>query len=64
MCDASIRPKFSLQRRLRIRTIQYTTAGGINDLYDNVDPETVLCILVHKVLSFFMNFLFYSFNLT
>ncbi|XP_020578173.1 protein transport protein SEC23 [Phalaenopsis equestris] len=44
------RPKFSLQRRLRIRTIQYTTAGGINDLYDNVDPETVLCILVHKVV--------------
>ncbi|PKU60093.1 protein transport protein SEC23 [Dendrobium catenatum] len=44
------RPKFSLQRRLRIRTIQYTTAGGINDLYDNVDPETVLSILVHKVI--------------
>ncbi|KAG0481046.1 hypothetical protein HPP92_011613 [Vanilla planifolia] len=44
------RPTFLVKRRLRIRTIQYTTAGSINDLYDNVDSETVLSILVHKVI--------------
>ncbi|KAK8960700.1 hypothetical protein KSP40_PGU008281 [Platanthera guangdongensis] len=48
--ETVFRPKFSLQRRLRIRTIQYSTAGGINEIYDSVDPETVLSILVHKVI--------------
>lgn len=39
----------SLKRRLRIRTLQYSTARDINDLYDSVDSEVVLSILVHKV---------------
>ncbi|KAF8397881.1 hypothetical protein HHK36_016806 [Tetracentron sinense] len=44
------RSKHSLKRRLRIRTMQYGTAGNINELYDSVDPEVVLSILVHKVI--------------
>ncbi|GAB2285548.1 Protein transport protein S23 D [Dionaea muscipula] len=44
------RPKFSLKRRLRIRTLQYGTARNINELYDSVDSEVVLSILVHKVI--------------
>ncbi|KAG4198353.1 hypothetical protein ERO13_A05G080300v2 [Gossypium hirsutum] len=40
--------KHSLKRRLRIRTLQYGTAQNINDLYDSVDPEPVLSLLVHN----------------
>ncbi|KAL4183100.1 hypothetical protein AMTRI_Chr11g96520 [Amborella trichopoda] len=43
--------KHSLKRRLRIRTMQYGVAENINELYDNVDSEVVLSILVHKVIS-------------
>lgn len=43
------RNKHSLKRRLRIRTLQFGTARNINELYDSVDPEAVLSILVHKV---------------
>ncbi|KAG1363565.1 protein transport protein sec24 [Cocos nucifera] len=42
--------RFCLKRRLRIRTLQYGTTGNINELYDNVDSEAVLSILVHKVI--------------
>ncbi|KMT05478.1 hypothetical protein BVRB_7g176030 [Beta vulgaris subsp. vulgaris] len=49
MSSAS-RPKFSIKRRLRIRTLQYGAARNINELYDSVDPEVVLSILVHKVI--------------
>ncbi|CAL9184453.1 unnamed protein product [Musa hybrid cultivar] len=42
--------RYSLKRRLRVRTLQFTTARSINDLYDSVDPEVVLSILVHKVI--------------
>ncbi|KAE9461393.1 hypothetical protein C3L33_06722, partial [Rhododendron williamsianum] len=45
------RNKHSLKRRLRIRTLQFGTARNINELYDSVDPEAVLSILVHKVIS-------------
>ncbi|XP_074294931.1 protein transport protein SEC23 D-like [Silene latifolia] len=45
------RPKFSIKRRLRIRTLQYGTARNINELYDTVDSEVVLSILVHKVIT-------------
>ncbi|KAL9235423.1 hypothetical protein vseg_010181 [Gypsophila vaccaria] len=48
--NSASRPKFSIQRRLRIRTLQYGTARNINELYDSVDPEVVLSILVHKVI--------------
>ncbi|KAK5830495.1 hypothetical protein PVK06_014290 [Gossypium arboreum] len=41
--------RHSLKRRLRIRTLQYGTAQNINDLYDSVDPEPVLSLLVHNV---------------
>ncbi|KAJ6803217.1 protein transport protein SEC23 [Iris pallida] len=39
-----------LSRRLRIRTLQYGTAANINELYDGVDSESILSILVHKVI--------------
>ncbi|XXG62785.1 hypothetical protein AAC387_Pa05g1092 [Persea americana] len=42
--------KHSLKRRLRIRTLQYGMAGNINELYDSVDSEVVLSILVQKVI--------------
>uniref|UniRef100_J3M7N0 Sec23/Sec24 trunk domain-containing protein n=2 Tax=Oryza brachyantha TaxID=4533 RepID=J3M7N0_ORYBR len=41
---------FCLKRRLRIRTLQYRPAKNINEIYDSVDPEAVLHILVHKVI--------------
>ncbi|XP_075521989.1 protein transport protein SEC23 D [Primulina tabacum] len=44
------RAKYSLKRRLRIRTIQFGTARNINEIYDSVDPEVVLSILVHEVI--------------
>lgn len=45
------RGKHSLKRRLRIRTLQFGTARNINELYDSVDPEVVLSVLVLKVFS-------------
>lgn len=42
--------KFCLKRRLRIRTLQYRPAKNINEIYDSVDAEAVLHILVHKVI--------------
>lgn len=42
--------KFCLKRRLRIRTLQFGPASNMNELYDSVDPEAALSILVHKVL--------------
>ncbi|XP_055960272.1 protein transport protein SEC23 D isoform X2 [Mercurialis annua] len=42
--------KHSLKRRLRIRTVQYGAARNIHEIYDNVDPEAVLSVLVHKVI--------------
>ncbi|KAL5583227.1 hypothetical protein UlMin_015669 [Ulmus minor] len=47
---SSSRGKYSLKRRLRIRTLQYGTAQNVNELYDSVDPEVVLSLLVHKVI--------------
>lgn len=44
------RGKHSLKRRLRIRTLQFAAAQNINELYDSVDPEAVLSVLVHKVI--------------
>ncbi|XP_051217224.1 protein transport protein SEC23 D [Lolium perenne] len=48
--NSGSRSKFSLQRRLRVRTIQYNTTANIWDLYDFVDPDVVLTILVHQVI--------------
>ncbi|XP_039004723.1 protein transport protein SEC24-like [Hibiscus syriacus] len=47
---SSSRGKHSLKRRLRIRTLQYGTAKNLDELYDSVDPEAVLSLLVHKVI--------------
>ncbi|KAI5666732.1 hypothetical protein M9H77_16585 [Catharanthus roseus] len=47
---SSSRNKHSLKRRLRIRTLQFGTARNFNEIYDSVDPEVVLSILVHKVI--------------
>ncbi|KAF3439416.1 hypothetical protein FNV43_RR17694 [Rhamnella rubrinervis] len=47
---SSNRSKHSLKRRLRIRTLQFGTAQNVNELYDSVDPEVVLSLLVHKVI--------------
>ncbi|XP_071697944.1 protein transport protein SEC23 D-like isoform X2 [Rutidosis leptorrhynchoides] len=44
------RSKYTLKRRLRIRTMQFGVAHTFNELYDSVDPEVVLSILVHKVI--------------
>ncbi|KAI4322430.1 hypothetical protein L6164_022126 [Bauhinia variegata] len=44
------RTKHSLKRRLRIRTLQFGTAQNIRELYDSVEPEVVLSLLVHKVI--------------
>lgn len=44
------RPKHCLKRRLRIRTLQYLSAQNSSELYDSVDPEVVLSVLVHKVI--------------
>ncbi|THU68747.1 hypothetical protein C4D60_Mb08t07110 [Musa balbisiana] len=55
--NSSTSSKFCLKRRLRIRTLQYGSASNINELYDSVDPEAMLSILVHKVIfgtSFFL----------
>ncbi|XP_042511223.1 protein transport protein SEC24-like isoform X1 [Macadamia integrifolia] len=43
--------RHSLKRRIRIRTLQYGTAGNVNELYGSVDSEVVLSILIHKVIS-------------
>uniref|UniRef100_A0A1D1XJT2 Protein transport protein Sec24-like At3g07100 n=1 Tax=Anthurium amnicola TaxID=1678845 RepID=A0A1D1XJT2_9ARAE len=42
--------KYLVQRRLRIRTLQLSTALNINEIYDGVDSEVILSILVHKVI--------------
>uniref|UniRef100_A0A0A0LVF2 Sec23/Sec24 helical domain-containing protein n=1 Tax=Cucumis sativus TaxID=3659 RepID=A0A0A0LVF2_CUCSA len=47
---SSSRTGHSLKRRLRIRTIQFGTAQNFNELYDSVEPEVVLSLLVHKVI--------------
>ncbi|XP_057455965.1 protein transport protein SEC23 D [Lotus japonicus] len=44
------RTKHSLQRRLRIRTLQFGVAKNIHELYDSCDSEVVLSLLVHKVI--------------
>ncbi|PON48187.1 Sec23/Sec [Trema orientale] len=46
----SSRGKYSLKRRLRIRTVQFATAQDINEIYDSIAPEVVLSLLVHKVI--------------
>ncbi|KAK9062379.1 hypothetical protein SSX86_019565 [Deinandra increscens subsp. villosa] len=50
LSDLSRRLKYTVKRRLRIRTMQYGIANSINEIYDNVDPEVVLLTLVHKVI--------------
>ncbi|WOL02294.1 protein transport protein sec24-like [Canna indica] len=44
------RSSYLVKRHLRVRTLQLSTARNINDLYDSVDPDVVLSILVHKVI--------------
>ncbi|XP_072970567.1 protein transport protein SEC23 D-like isoform X2 [Typha angustifolia] len=48
--NSGTRSRYSLQRRLRIRTMQYSVAAALVDLYESVDAEVVLSILVHKVI--------------
>jgi hypothetical protein len=48
--QSSVSYKFCLKRRLRIRTLQYRPARNMSEIYDSVDPEVVLHILVHKVI--------------
>ncbi|KAF6169184.1 hypothetical protein GIB67_013614 [Kingdonia uniflora] len=52
--SSASRLQHSLKRRLRIRTVQYGTSGNINELYDGVDSEVVLSILVHKYFHLFI----------
>ncbi|CAA7397033.1 unnamed protein product [Spirodela intermedia] len=48
--NSSTVSKHFVQRRLRIRTLQLSTALNINEIYDGVDADVVLSILVHKVI--------------
>ncbi|XP_009783888.1 protein transport protein SEC23 D [Nicotiana sylvestris] len=48
--SSTTRTKHSLKRRLRIRTLQFGVAHSINEIYDGVDSEVVLSLLVHKVI--------------
>ncbi|KAK4358579.1 hypothetical protein RND71_020808 [Anisodus tanguticus] len=48
--NSTTRTKHSLKRRLRIRTLQFGVAHSINEIYDIVDSEVVLLLLVHKVI--------------
>ncbi|EPS61152.1 hypothetical protein M569_13647, partial [Genlisea aurea] len=48
--SASKRTQYSVRRRLRIRTLQFAAARNINEVYDGVDSEVILCILVHEVI--------------
>lgn len=58
-CEFQRRPTHSLKRRLRIRTMQFTIGVNISEIYDSVDSEVVLSILVHKVLcKFLIRFMF------
>lgn len=50
LSDTLSRNKHTLKRRIRIRTLQFGTAHHINEIYDTVDPEVVLSVLVHKVI--------------
>lgn len=34
---------------MRIRTLQFAVARNIHEIYDSVDTEAILSILVHKV---------------
>ncbi|XP_078433788.1 sec23/sec24 transport family protein [Wolffia australiana] len=42
--------KHFVQRRLRIRSVQMSTGLNFNEIYDSVDADVVLTILVHKVI--------------
>ncbi|KAK3144834.1 hypothetical protein QOZ80_4AG0318480 [Eleusine coracana subsp. coracana] len=48
--NSDSRSKYSLQRRIRVRTIQYNATANIWDLYDFVDPDVVLTIMLHQVI--------------
>ncbi|PHT35022.1 hypothetical protein CQW23_26822 [Capsicum baccatum] len=48
--NSTRRAMHSLKRRLRIRTLQLGVAHSINEIYDSVDSEVVLLLLVHKVI--------------
>ncbi|KAK3142681.1 hypothetical protein QOZ80_4BG0349890 [Eleusine coracana subsp. coracana] len=48
--NSDCRSKYSLQRRIRVRTIQYNATANIWDLYDFVDPDVVLTIMLHQVI--------------
>ncbi|CAN6557234.1 unnamed protein product [Malus baccata var. baccata] len=46
---SSSRGKYSLKRRLRIRTLQCGVAQNMNELYDSVDPEVILSLLFTRL---------------
>ncbi|KAJ7538391.1 hypothetical protein O6H91_11G046100 [Diphasiastrum complanatum] len=42
--------KFSIKRRLRIRTMSMGVAKSFKDIYESTDSEVVLSILTHKII--------------
>ncbi|KAK1322851.1 hypothetical protein QJS10_CPA02g00990 [Acorus calamus] len=48
--NSADKSKYITKRRLRIRTIRYLAAASVKEIYQGVDPEVVLSILVHKVI--------------
>lgn len=44
------RKHFTLQRRLRIRSVQLGVARNVGELYESADSEVILSILTHKII--------------
>ncbi|KAI5064713.1 hypothetical protein GOP47_0019408 [Adiantum capillus-veneris] len=44
------RKRFTLQRRLRVRSIQIEVARNLGELYESADSEVILSILTHKII--------------
>lgn len=52
------RQRYVLKRRLRVRTVELGLSRNIYELYESADPEVILTILTHKVLSHTVSQLF------
>jgi hypothetical protein len=44
------RQVYTLNRRLRIRTLQIGVAANYAELYESAQPEVILTVLTHKVM--------------
>ena len=46
------RQGYTVQRRLRLKTLQFEVAPNFTELYESADPEVILTVLTHKVSIF------------